>query len=107
MQKHLTKVPARLRCGVARGEVIAIGGGRDFVGSCVNLAARLQKVSQLSFVFSRKGFSPEECFSATWQVQFLAKRFQVRGLDQEELIVVSKAEFEALPEEEQLLFKEP
>ena len=106
IQKNLTKVPARLRCGIARGEAIAIGGGRDFVGSCINLASRLQKVSQLSFVFARKGFNPEECFSATWQAEFIVKRFHVRGLDEEELILVSRHEFEALPEEEKKLFKD-
>ena len=107
IQKKLNKVPYRLRCGIARGEVVAIGGGRDFVGSCVNMVSRLQKVSKLSFVFARKGFNADECFSATWQEQFTAKRFHVRGLDQEELIFVSRSEFDSLPEEEKRLFQEP
>lgn len=107
IEKRLNKVPRRLRCGIARGEVVAIGGGRDFVGSCLNMASRLQKVSQLSFVFARKGFTPEECFSATWKDQFAPKRFHVRGLEQEELIVVARGEFDQLPDAEKQLFQEP
>lgn len=107
INKNLTKVPVRLRCGIARGEVIAIGGGKDFVGSCVNVASRLQKVSQLSFVFARKGFNPEECFSAIWQSEFIAKSIHISGLDHEELVMVLKKEYENLKEEEKGLFRDP
>jgi hypothetical protein len=107
MNKSLTKVPVRLRCGIARGEVIAIGGGKDFVGSCVNVASRLQKVSQLSFVFARKGFNPDECFSAKWQSEFIAKSVRISGLDHEELVMVLKKEYENLEDEEKMLFRDP
>ena len=107
MSKSLAKVPVRLRCGIARGEVIAIGGGKDFVGSCINVASRLQKVSQLSFVFARKGFNPEECFSAKWQSEFVAKSIRISGLDHEELVMILRNEFENLNDEEKALFRNP
>jgi class 3 adenylate cyclase len=34
--------PTALRCGVARGTVFSVGVGHDYVGSCINMAARLQ-----------------------------------------------------------------
>jgi len=107
MNKRLAKVPGRLRCGIARGEVIAIGGGKDFVGSCVNVASHLQKMSSLSFVFARKGFTPEECFSEKWQAEFIQKRTLIRGLDHEEMVLLLRKEYESLGEEEKVLFKEP
>lgn len=107
VSKTLSKVPAKMRCGIARGEVIAIGGGRDFVGSCINIASRLQKISQLSFTFDKKGFEPEECFSSTWREEFMVKRIVVRGLDRDELVAISKKEYNLLPDSEKALFKDP
>lgn len=106
-KKEFAKVPAKLRCGIARGEVVPIGGGRDFVGSCINMAARLQKISQLSFAFPRKGFNPNECFGKTWKARFMARKISIRGVDEDELIFVCKEEFEALPEQERQFLKEP
>lgn len=100
-------IPLKLRCGIARGEVIPIGGGKDFVGSCINVAARLQKISQLSFAFSRKGFDPVACFGSVWQEQFLAKRIVIRGVGKDELVLILKQEFDVLPDEEKELFREP
>lgn len=107
IEKTLTKVPRKLRCGVARGEVISIGGGKDFVGPCINMAARLQKVSQLSFAFPRKGFDPQQCFSANWQSQFVAKKILIRGIGEDELVLICRKEYEALPETEKTFFKNP
>jgi hypothetical protein len=107
MSKSLSKVPARLRCGIARGEVIAIGGGKDFVGSCINVASRLQKVGQLSFVFARKGLNPEDCFSSKWQSEFSAKQIRISGIDHEETVLILRKEFEGLTEEEKSFFREP
>jgi len=107
MSKSLTKVPVRMRCGIARGEVIAIGGGKDFVGSCINVASRLQKVSQLTFVFARKGFNPQECFSTRWQAEFVAKSISIAGLDHEEIVMILRKEFDNLKESEKTLFKDP
>ncbi|GEM_PF-623191 len=46
--KSSDKVPKRLRCGAAQGSVYSVGSGLDYVGSCINMAARLQKLGRLS-----------------------------------------------------------
>ena len=99
--------PPLLRCGIARGEVISIGKGRDFVGPCINAASRLQKVSQLSFAFPRKGFDPQDCFGETWQKQFIPKVINLRGIGEHELVLICASEFEALDDEEKKYFKDP
>jgi class 3 adenylate cyclase len=45
LRKHVSKPPQRVRCGIARGQVMTVGDGEDFVGSCLNIASRLQKLS--------------------------------------------------------------
>lgn len=105
--KQFSKVPAKLRCGIARGQIIAIGGGKDFVGPCINEASRLQKVGQLSFVFSKKGFAPDQCFSKTWQKELMVKKIVVRGLNEDVLVCILRQEYEALDPEEQNIFQEP
>lgn len=105
--KQFLKVPPKLRCGVARGQVISIGGGKDFVGPCINEASRLQKLSHLSFAFSRRGLHPEQCFSEIWQEQFVVKRILIRGMDEEQLILILREEYDKLSPEEQAFFREP
>jgi len=101
------QIPQRLRCGIARGEVVALGHGKDFVGPCINLAARLQEIGPISFAFSRKGFDPDQCFGGTWRQRFLLKRLAIRGLDRNELVLIPQDEFEQLPDPDKARFKEP
>ena len=63
LQQHYSKVPRRLRVGIARGQVLSIGKGKDYVGPCINIASRIQKLSLLSFAASRRGINPDKCFS--------------------------------------------
>jgi class 3 adenylate cyclase len=109
IRRAVSKPPCRLRCGIALGQVISIGGGADYVGSCINLASRLQKLSSLSFAISRRGFdlnaSPELEGSLR---SFLAlKRTAIRSISEQELVYVRKDEFSALNPSEQSLFQEP
>jgi hypothetical protein len=80
VRADFNRLPQRLRCGIARGQVVAVGDGADFVGSCINMAARIQKLSGLSFAFPRRGFSPKKCFSDTYIEDFIAKRVAIRGI---------------------------
>ncbi len=107
IEKEFNKTPMKLRCGIARGEVIAIGGGKDFVGPCINLASRLQKISGLSFAFSRRGLDPYQCFSQTWQDKFVSKRVKIRGLSDDELVLICKDEYDVLPDNDKALFLNP
>lgn len=96
IEADYVRPPSHLRCGIARGEIISIGGGRDFVGSCINMAARLQQVSQMTFAFARKGFEPQTSFSQAWQEQFILCKTDIRGIGSDELVFFLKKEVENL-----------
>jgi hypothetical protein len=99
IRKTITKPPKRLRCGIARGQIISIGDQRDFVGPCINVASRLQKIGQFSFAFSKRGFRTE-WFHKDFQNEFLLIKEAIRGVGDEELLYVNKAEFDLLPEKD-------
>jgi len=105
IEKEVAKPPKQLRCGIARGQIIAIGDGRDFVGACINVAARLQKLSHLSFAFSRRGLDLRTCFEEDWYKEFLLARVAIRGIGEKELIYILKEEYEKLPPEQKALFE--
>ena len=77
--KQFVRVPVRLRCGVARGQVTSICEGRDFVGPCINSAARLQKLGQLGFAFSGRGFSKTKYFIPKAASLFVLARVRCEG----------------------------
>jgi hypothetical protein len=104
ISRKVVKPPGVLRCGIARGQVISIGNGEDYVGSCINLASRLQKISQLSFAVSRRGFDVNRCLPKTSAEMFILKKASIRGIGDEELIYIERDEFEALPKTEQKMF---
>lgn len=71
-----------------------MGNGNDFVGPCINMAARLQKLNSLSFCFSRKGLNPEE--NDDFAKQVVTKKTEIRGIGSDELVCVLKSEFDKL-----------
>jgi class 3 adenylate cyclase len=99
--------PTALRCGIARGIVYSVGNGEDFVGPCINLASRLQKLSHLTFAFSRKGFDFETYMPPTRSERYFVKEVQIRGIGDNELVCILKEEYEKLPEEEKKKFHDP
>ena len=100
IKNKFTKPPSVLRCGIARGQIISIGDGRDFVGSCINVAARLQKVGQFSFAFSKRGFNLTTHFEKSAADYFTLIKMPIRGIGEEELIYVRKSDFDALTDKE-------
>jgi class 3 adenylate cyclase len=60
ISKDIISPPSKLRCGIARGAIYSVGIGNDFVGPCINMSARLQKLNSLSFGFSRRGLDPNK-----------------------------------------------
>lgn len=98
--------PRRLRCGIARGTVIPIGAGTDFVGPCINIASRLQKLHRLSFACSARGIE-REGFNPNYGSEFHKLRTEIRGIGERELVYVLRREFDALPETERDAFLEP
>jgi class 3 adenylate cyclase len=107
IRKHVSKPPTKLRCGVARGQVVSVGENEDYVGSCINIASRLQKLSLLSFAVSRRGLDlhREPC-PEKWKAFDLVKT-SLRGIGDQELVYVLREELDTLPEEEKALFGQP
>lgn len=93
-----------LRCGIARGTIYSIGNGEDYVGPCINLASRLQKLSLLTFAFSRKGFDYETYMPANRSEKYCIKEVEVRGIGDRELVCILKDEYDKLPAEEKKKF---
>jgi class 3 adenylate cyclase len=106
-RKRFAAPPQRLRCGVARGRVLPIGDGQDFVGPCINLASRLQKLSPLSFAISAKGVNIEKAMDPGDACHFVPKRIKVRGLKVEQLVYVLTDEVKKLTAAERDEFQEP
>lgn len=96
IRHSVVRPPQVLRCGIARGRVISIGGGADYVGSCINMAARLQKLGSLTFAFSRRGLPPDRCFDPSAADRFVARRIRIRGIGESELIMILREEFDAI-----------
>lgn len=101
---YVSKPPKRLRCGIARGQVVSVGSGDDFVGSCLNIASRLQKLSTLSFAVSRRGI---DLSHQSKMACFVLKKVELRGIGRHELVYVLQSELERLSEQEKWLFREP
>ncbi len=96
--------PAVLRCGIARGIIYSVGNGEDYIGPCINMASRLQKLSSLTFAFSRKGFDFETYMPASRKEKLCVKEVQIRGIGDRELVCILKDEYDKLPEEEKKKF---
>ena len=109
IRKAVSNPPGRLRCGIARGQVISIGGGADYVGSCINVASRLQKLSNLSFAVSRRGFDLSEAPDNEGSLRsfLVLKRTAVRSIGKQELVYIRRDEFAALSPSEQQEFRDP
>ena len=99
--------PSRLRCGIARDKVMSISNGQDYVGSCINIAARLQKIGKLGFAFKRTGLDPTKCFNKSDAKHLLIKKVNIRGIGDDKLIVVLRKEYEELTSREKSKFRDP
>jgi len=105
--KEMSYVPKHLRCGVARGSVCSVGGGKDYVGPCINIASRLQKLSGLKFCFALKGIDffmdgmPKENAK-----RYVVKSTEIRGLGKDERVCLRKSDYEQLTKREKGLFRD-
>ena len=91
--------PNKLRCGIARGVVYNVGNNNDYVGPCINIASRLQKIAGLTFCFSRRGIDLKKCLSQGWLDEIMVKKTNIRGIGDDELICFFKKEYDALSAE--------
>jgi len=107
VKKVVAEPPKTLRCGIARGGVFSVGNGDDYVGPCINIASRLQKLSLLTFCVSGRGFDFEKDMHKDTAAMGIVKSVLLRGIGKKELVWVRKHEFDSLPEKEKELFKNP
>lgn len=107
IRKAMANPPDVLRCGVARGKVFTVGNGGDYIGHCINLAARLQKLSLLTFCFPRRGFDVQNRMRSNLKSKVIEKRASIRGILESDLVWVLKEEFDSLPDREKQQFGQP
>jgi hypothetical protein len=99
--------PLILRCGLARGTVYSVGDGNDYVGSCINMAARLQKLPGVTFGFNRRGIDLEDpARNDFFKNEIVVKQVSIRGIGENELIALLKTEFEVLKSEDKRIFRD-
>lgn len=105
ISKEVSSPPSKLRCGIARGTIYSVGEGSDFVGPCINMSARLQKLYSLSFCFSRRGIDPNKMDESVCQI-FTVKKVDIRGIGDKELVCILKSEFDKLAPEDKKKFSD-
>jgi hypothetical protein len=98
LKQYISTPPPKLRCGMAQGQVTSIADGRDFVGLCINIASRLQKLADgaFSFAFTQKGLEPEEGTEWYEGWDFRLIKIPIRGISKDELVYVPNSEFRKL-----------
>lgn len=108
ISKKVAEAPHKLRCGLARGTVYSVGEGNDYVGSCINMAARLQKMPGLSFAFNRRGIDVEFKSAAKFYKEMIVvKKVSIRGIGDSELICVVEKEFAQLKRSDRKFYGDP
>jgi hypothetical protein len=107
-RRKLVNPPAKLRCGLALGRVFSVGEGNDYVGACINVAARLQKLPGITFAFNTKGIDMDEAckgHGGFFKNSIVTKEVTIRGISQNEKIGIKKVEFENMSPEDRKLYK--
>ena len=99
--------PPALRCGVARGTVYSVGESADFVGSCINMAARIQKLPGINFAFNRRGFdldgdtNPMAAIKKTFSIRKVA----IRGIGENELLALRNVDLLSMSEVDKKFYR--
>lgn len=103
----VTEAPSTLRCGLARGTVYSVGNGNDFVGSCINMAARIQKLPGTTFAFNRRGINVDDPDADDFfKTRIAIKKASVRGIGENELLCILKTEYDAMSPEDRKHYRD-
>jgi len=105
MKGRLSRYPKSLKCGVALGRVCSVGDGEDYVGPCINIASRLQKLSNLGFCLSQRGIDLKKGMLRDVAKRYMVKSVAIRGIGEDELVIVHKSDFAKLSPRDKALFK--
>ena len=106
LSKKYVNPPPKLRCGIARGSVLSVGNGHDYVGPCINIASRLQKLNGLGFCFQKRGFDIEIGMDGA-KKDYILKKVKIRGIGENELVYIKKDDFAELDDNDKKYFKAP
>lgn len=111
LRAKLVEAPPILRCGIARGTVFSVGNGHDYVGSCINMAARLQKLPGITLCFNRRGFELEILeggprHAAFFRTKIAVREVSIRGIGDHELVCILRSEAEALSPQDKKTYRE-
>jgi len=89
---------------VSERQVTGIGSS-DYVGICINIASRLQKLGDgaFSFAFTKKGL--DENKNDDWLEDFRLIKITIRGVSKEELVYVLRKEFQTLSREDKKRYR--
>jgi len=96
ISKSVVDPPPVLRCGLARGTVYSVGNGTDFVGSCINMAARLQKIPGVTFAMNIRGITLDVSDDSHYRKYYVIKRVSIRGIGDNELVAFWKDEIDVM-----------
>jgi len=107
LSKRYVNPPHKLRCGIARGSVLSIGNGQDYVGPCINIASRLQKLHGLGFCFQKRGFDIELGMLESLREDYILKKVKIRGIGDNELVYIKKTEYAKLNDVDKKYFENP
>lgn len=107
IRTSVVDAPPRLRCGIARGTVFSVGDDADYVGSCINMAARVQKLPGVSFAFNRRGFDLEDAEASYLNTRFVVKKVAIRGIGDGELIGVLTKDIKGMSAEDKTRYRDP
>jgi hypothetical protein len=77
--------------------VYSVGNGNDYVGSCINMAARIQKSPGATFAYSRRGINLDDATADDFfKTRVVVKKMTMRGIGEKELICILKSEFDQM-----------
>ncbi|HYF19242.1 MAG TPA: hypothetical protein VEA40_15345 [Ramlibacter sp.] len=102
---RLVDPPPVLRCGIARGAVYSVGNGNDYVGTCINMAARLQKIAGATFAFNCRGFNLDDPDADKFfKKDIVVKTMSIRGIGQGERVALLRSEYTRMTRAERQQF---
>ncbi len=108
MKMKVSDPPSALRCGVTKGTVYSVGDGNDFIGPCINLAGRLQKLPGVKVAFASRGFDPESGWKKGEYIdKWILKKVAIRGMSNEELVYIRKMDFDKMSKDDQAFYHDP
>ncbi len=105
INQAVVEPPSVLRCGIARGTVFSVGDSSDYVGSCINMSARLEKLPGVHFAFNMRGIYLHE--TVVKEGLFLVQKVAIRGIGDNELISVTNRDLAKMNEADRKLYRKP